>query len=105
MDYTRILEIPSKEIKEIQSFLDSTGDGTLNTVRTYIIDFGYAGNGNIQVDIKVCDGEGNPYIDSVIFQDNEEIKCLEVTDTLIGKYIFSEIEGNTYIVIIKELTN
>lgn len=103
MNHTHILEIPSKEIEEVQNFLDSVGDGTLNTIKTYTVDFSYTGNGNIQVDIKICDGESRPYVDPVIFQDNEEIKCLGVTDTFVGEYEFPEIEGNTYTVIIKEI--
>lgn len=58
------------------------------------IDFG---NG-IEADIKLVnsswtppeeDGCG-PYIDAVLFENGQEIECLEPSDELLGEYIFEE---------------
>jgi len=99
---TKLLKIPFEEVEEIQKILNSKGDGTLNTIKTYTTKFGDNGEGNVEVDIKVCDGEGSPFIDAVIFQDGSEIACLDIRDKLVGEYIFETVLKNNYIVLVRQ---
>ena len=100
--FTKTVHIPSKKLQELQNFLDSIeGDGTQNTVETFTVEFGDRGYGDIQVDIKVCDGHP-PFVDPVIFRNGHEITCLEPDGDLLGEYIFSDIDGVDYIVYVEE---
>ena len=53
----------------------------------------------IEADIKICNGD-TPFVDPVIFQNGQEIQCLEVRDKLVGAYIF-EFDGEQYKVKVK----
>ena len=102
MRHTKILKIPGYEVTAMQKFLDGTGRDKVRTEKTYTAQFGDKGEGDIEVDIKVCEGDP-PFVDAVIFQDNSEIGCLEVDDTLVGEYIFEGFLKDTYVVIVQEL--
>ena len=100
MNKTIEIEVPKEKVDELQTFLNSKGEDKVETIETFTAKFGDDGEGNIEVDIKVCQGNP-PFVDAVIFQDNNEIGCLEVSDELVGEYIFSCFVKNTYTVIIK----
>lgn len=102
MNHTKTIKISQLKNKEMQEFLDGKGDGSLNTIETFTANFGNDGDGIIEVDIKVCDGEGNPFIDPVIFVNGCDSGCLDVEGTLIGEYIF-ELDGDTYTVLVEEI--
>jgi predicted RNA-binding Zn-ribbon protein involved in translation (DUF1610 family) len=95
--HARIITIPRPELEKMQEFLDGKGDGTLNTVETYTVKFGDHGMGDIQIDVKVCDGD-TPFVDVVMFQDGSEVSCADPSDTLAGKYTF--VLKDTYIVLV-----
>ena len=99
MEYTQTIKVPKEKIEELQKFLDGNGEGTMNTVETFTANFGDNGEGEIEADIKVCDG-ANPFVDPVLFQDGSEVCCLECADTLVGEYIFSTSLKDIYTVII-----
>ena len=103
MNYTQIIEIPKKKVEELQKFLDSNGEGTMNTVETFTAQFAHTeSNGSVEIDIKVCDG-ANPFVDPVMFQDGSEVGCLECDDTLLGEYVFSQFLKDTFTVFVKEI--
>jgi len=48
-----------------------------------------------QADIKICNGNG-PYIDPVLFDaDGEELTTDAVTDTILGKFVFTDNESES----------
>jgi len=55
-----------------------------DVLHTFTFDFG----GKIEADIKVCNGDTGPWVDSVLFLDGSEIQCLEPSDQLEGEYPF-----------------
>jgi hypothetical protein len=56
---------------------------------------------NIEADIKVVNCEGGPYVDAVLFENNNEVMCLEPSyEQLHGEYIF-EFNNVQYIAILK----
>lgn len=58
--------------------------------------------GNIEADIKVCNGDTGPYIDAVLFCDGNEQAVLEPSfEQFEGTYIF-HYAGNKYQVTIRE---
>lgn len=99
-----IFDISFNELSAWQDFLNGKGDGTLNCVHTFIAEFGDRGEGDIKIDIKVCDGgrDGTPFIDTVLFQDGSEVGCLDVRDTIAGEYEFAGFLVDTYIVTIPD---
>ena len=58
----------------------------------------------IEVDLKVCNGseDSGPYVDAVLFHSGSEACVLEVSDTLLGSYLFYY-NGTTYIVHVSEV--
>ena len=102
MRYTKILKIPGYEVTAMQKFLDRTGRDKVRTEKTYTAQFGDKGEGDIEVDIKVCEGDP-PFVDAVLFQDNSEIGVLEPDDTLVGEYVFQGFLKDTYVVIVQEM--
>lgn len=42
----------------------------------------------IEADIKVCNGDTGPWVDSVLFDEGHEVNVLEPSDTLEGEYPF-----------------
>lgn len=93
---TRTVKISAEKNKELQNFLNSEGDGTTNVIETITASF----EDGIEADIKVCDGE-SPFVDPVLFDKGNEICCLDVTDTLVGEYLFSAYMEKLYKVIVE----
>jgi len=87
---TRAINISAEENRMIQAWLDSNlpvpDAGECETIKIYTATF----EDNIEVDIKVCNGDTGPYIDAVMFENGNEIGFLEVRDTLLGVYDFRE---------------
>ncbi|MCD6434956.1 MAG: hypothetical protein J7L15_00990 [Clostridiales bacterium] len=102
MLFTKTIQIPVDEAKEMQKYVESVGQDGVATVKSYTVDFpnSETGEGDIAIDIKVCVGDP-PFIDPVIFQDNYEVGCLEPAGTLLGEYRFSHFLKNRYIVILE----
>ena len=84
---TKVIKIPKEQAEELQKFLDSNGreEGECGTIETFIADFG----NSTEIDIKVCKGYP-PFVDAVLFINNCDEGCLDVTDTLIGEYDFGD---------------
>ena len=101
VNITKTILIPSDELKEMQEFLESAGEDKVDTIKTYTANFGDRGEGEIEVDIKVCQGDP-PFVDAVLFQDGHEVGCLEPEGDLVGEYIFSSFLKDTYTVIVSE---
>lgn len=55
---------------------------------------------NLEVDIKVCNGN-SPYLDVVIFDKGAEVNCFLGEDNILGEYDF-EYNGEKYQILIKE---
>ena len=98
--HVRVITPPRPELKKMQEFLDGKGNGTINTIKTYTVKFDDYGEGDIQIDVKVCDGD-TPFVDVVMFQDGSEISCFEPSDTLVGEYIFQNVLKDIYEVSVK----
>jgi len=99
--FTKTIKVPKAKVKKLQTFLNSRGEGSDNTIETFSAHFVKQGYG---VDIKVCDGN-TPYIDPVLFKvvpaDSKdrkvgirynwhEIGPIDVSDTLLGEYQFDD---------------
>lgn len=102
---TKVIRISLEEIERLQAFLDSKGKDVVDTVATFTAKF----DDGIEIDIKVCDGNP-PFVDAVLFQDGSDVGCLDVTDTLVGEYIFHLLGNNTeeiykVIVVVDEVKN
>lgn len=92
------IEIPEEKVAEIQAFLDSKGNRTDKVEYLYTAEF----DDGMEADIKVCDSdEPSPFIDPVLFDNGQEVMCLDVRDELLGEYVF-EVGFDTYRVIIKK---
>lgn len=104
MKHETKIEISFNDLSAWQDFLDGKGDGTLNCVKTFTAEYGDCGEGSISIDIKVCEGgkDSTPFIDAVMFQDGNDVGCLEVRDTLAGEYVFQNYLKDTYVVIIPD---
>lgn len=100
---TETIKVPSTEADIIQRWLDSekpiSEAGRCEVVTTYTAKFG----DGIEADIKVCNSESSPYIDAVLFEDGFEIGLLDVSDVLLGEYIFI-VDDNTYTVLVEKRT-
>lgn len=98
---TRTITIPAAEADEIQGWLDTDkqvpDSGRDEVLRTYTAIF----DDGVESDIKVCNGDTGPYIDSVMFEDGNEIGFLEVRDTLLGVYDFRD-DQECYRVIVEK---
>ncbi len=104
MRHEIIIAVPFNELSAWQDFLDGKGDDTLNCVKTFTAEFGDRGEGNVEIDIKVCDGgkDGTPFVDVLLCQDNNDIGCLDIEDTLAGEYVFDLHLKDTYVAIIPD---
>ena len=100
--YTKHVAISKTEIEKLQEFLDGRGEGTINVIKVFTVKFEDSIEKNIEVDIKICDGD-TPFVDAVMFQNGNEVGCLEPTDTLVGEYIFQDFLKNTYEVFVVAL--
>lgn len=100
---TATIKVPTLEADIIQRWLDSEKTipdaGRCEVVTTYTAIFG----GGIEADIKVCNSESSPYIDAVLFEDGCEIALLDVSDILLGEYIFM-VDEDTYTVLVEKST-
>ena len=67
--------------------------GTLNTYTTIF-------EGDVQADIKVCKGDP-PFVDAILYDSGSEVELLEVTDVLLGEYVFYY-DGQVYTVVVEE---
>lgn len=99
MRHERTIEIPDALLYEIQKFLDGQGEGTCRVQYCFTAKF----DKGVAVDIKVCDTEtdSTPFIDAVIFENGQEIFCLDVRDTLLGEYVF-DVALDSFVVIVQE---
>ena len=99
---TQTIQIPEHEVVMIQDWLDSDeavpDTGECETIKIYTAEFA----DEVEVDIKVVNGDTGPYIDAVIFEDGNEIGFLEVGETLLGVYDFRE-EQDFYRVIVEQI--
>ena len=66
------------------------------TLETFTANFG---NG-IEVDIKVCSGQTNCFVDPILFDHGSEAVTNDTEDQLDGIYLF-EYESNTYVVVVQ----
>ena len=80
----------------MQSFLDSEGEDKAGTLQTYTAVF----EDNVEADIKVCKGDP-PFVDAVLYDGGAEVELIEVTDELLGEYMFFY-NGQTYTVLLEE---
>ena len=81
----------------MQTYLDSVAsDDEIGTLNTYTTIF----EGNVQADIKVCKGDP-PFVDAVLYDSGSEVELLEVTDVLLGEYVFYY-DGQVYTVMVEE---
>ncbi len=97
------IQVPIIDANMIQSWLDSgvqiPDAGEIETVKIYTTMFA----GDVEADIKVCNSDDGPYIDAVWFDDGIEIGFLEVRDTLLGEYVFTDkYDGAEYKVIVEK---
>ena len=102
MRHEKVINLSFNELSAWQNYLDGEGDNNLTTVKTFTGDFGPKAEGDITVDIKVCNGEGSPFVDAVLFQDGYEVGCLDVRDTLAGTYEFQSFLKDTFVVVIPD---
>jgi|TARA_Y100000296_G_scaffold69867_1_gene84062 hypothetical protein len=96
MSETRVIYIESDELDLMQSFLDSEGENKVGTLQTYTAIF----EDNVEADIKVCRGDP-PFVDAVLYDSGAEVELIEVTDELLGEYMFFY-NGQTYTVLLEE---
>ena len=89
------LQVPKDEVEAHQSFLDSAGEDKVGVIETYTAKFGDRGEGNVEIDIKVCQGDP-PFVDAVMFQDGSDVSCIEPDDELLGTYTFQSVLKDTY---------
>jgi len=101
---TRVIKIPAAEVALIQGWLDSgvpvPDAGELETIKRYTVSFAE----RVEADIKVCNSDEAPYVDAVWFDEGSEIGFLEVRDTLLGEYVFTDkYNGSVYKVIVEQI--
>jgi len=96
MSETRAIYVESDEVDLIQSYLDSEGEDEVGTLATYTAIF----EDNIEADIKVCKGDP-PFVDAVLYDCGSEVELIEVTDELLGEYMFFY-NGKVYTVVVEE---
>jgi hypothetical protein len=102
MTHEIILRIPSGDVKMMQELLDGSGDKQNGEVvktftATFLQEDGGYPEGSIQADIKIVDAD-TPYIDAVLFQDGNDVGCLDVTDKLEAEFVFNHFLKDCYIV-------
>jgi len=104
MRHEQIINLSFNDLCAWQDYLNGKGEGTLNTVKTFTASFGDCGEGKVEVNIKVCDGQGNPFVDAVILFDGNDSGALATRETLAGEYSFYNPNGfeHTYVVIIPD---
>jgi hypothetical protein len=92
----RTIYVSRDEYQALQGYLDGKDFvedvGRDDVIKTFTVDFG----GGLEVDIKVCNGDG-PYVDAVLFLDGHEVEVLEPSDELLGEYPFNY-NGDSYTV-------
>jgi len=93
--HAEVIMIPETEVKKMQDFLNSKGKDKVGTIETYTVKFEDATEGDIQIDVKVCQGNP-PFVDIVLFQDGNDVGCLEPADSLLGRYVFQDVLENVY---------
>jgi len=103
MRHRQTLNISFCELLSWQDFLEKGGGDGDEVVKTFTADFGDKGEGEVSVDIKICDvRDGIPFIDAVMFQDGHEVGCLDVDDVIAGEYPFLKVLKDDYIVVIPD---
>ena len=89
MKHTATVTISRQEAAEMKKILRTKGRAENDIILTKTIKFGHAG---YEADIKVCntdDKDSTPYVDAVLFQNGNEVTCLEPSfETLDGEYHF-----------------
>ena len=100
---TKVKIIPPHLAKELQKILDIREGYYTEMGRDDVIhvEHIYFGNG-VGADIKVCNGD-TPYVDAVLFDNNQEVMML-VSDTILGEYCF-EYKGEEYKAILRDTEN
>ena len=96
MSETRVIYVESDEVDLMQSYLDSGGEDKVGTLVTYTAIF----DDYVEAAIKVCKGDP-PFVDAVLYDDGIEVELIEVTDELLGEYIFFY-NGKVYTVVVEE---
>ena len=77
------------------------GEKETATLHTTSLTFEKNPEGNIEADIKVCNGDTGPYVDAILFCDGNEKVVLEPSfETFDGLYTF-EYAGKKYQAVIK----
>lgn len=103
MKHELTLDISFNDLSAWQDFLHGKGTNTDEVVKTFTAKFGNRGEGEVEVDIKICDSrDGTPYIDAVMFQDGHEVGLLEPSEDLAGEYPFMQFLKDDYVVIIPD---
>lgn len=104
MEYTKKIQIEKEYADYLQELLDRENidfheekigkDSVIDTFTAVFED-------GREVDIKVCSGETNCFIDAVIFERNGcEIEAIEPRDSLLEEYFF-EVDNVNYIVLLE----
>ena len=88
--------MPEDELEALEELLrrDSAVEdaGDCEVLRTLTFDFG----GGIEADVKVCNGDTGPWVDSVLFEHGDEVQVLEPSDMLAGEYPFEHPDGRKF---------
>lgn len=97
MRHTKTITITQREYEHLQSILDIEDNideqYEEGTYKTFSAEF----DDGRSIDVKLCIGQNNAYIDAILFSDDGyEIIVLEPDWTLLGEYEF-EYQGTTYI--------
>jgi len=102
MLYESVIIVPRDEVVRLQAILDRASGSYMmddEVVETFTAKFP---NSPCEVDIKVVDADP-PYVDPVLFNRvGVQVGCLDVADTLCGKYVFT-VGEDTFSVVVREL--
>ena len=82
-----------KALRKDKPYPDCKEDDVLHTLTFKFGD-------GIEADIKVCNGDTGPWVDSVLFREGSEVQVLEPSDSLAGEYPF-EYSGRQYMLTIE----
>ena len=97
MSETITIYIDADEADIMQQYLDGAVYAKVGTIQTYTAIF----SGNVEADIKVCDGNP-PFVDAVLYDMGCEVELIEeVSDELLGDYKFFY-NGQIYTVTLEE---
>lgn len=83
----KIIKIPRNLHNVLQNLLDSKTNPKTpgDVIHTFGISYG-----DIEIDIKITKSNSGPYIDTILFENGEEIATLEPRYKLLGHYLFKK---------------